>query len=72
MEKYILTHNSVINLKFVVRFMADPCGEVAVDCVDGIHARLAEGTYRGKKFCDEMMERWLEFLGNDEKYFRAE
>lgn len=72
MKKYILANNSVISLEYVVRFTADPCGEVAVDCVDGIHARLAEGTYRGKAFCDKMKSLWLEFLENDEKYFTAE
>ena len=72
MKKYILTSDSVISLEYVVRFVADPCGEVAVDCVDGIHARLVKDTYRGKDFCDRMKSLWLEFLENDENYFCAE
>lgn len=69
MEKYIITKQSVITLSKVIRFSADPEGEIVVECEDGVRERFVNGTYLGEKMCNEFKARYIDFLTNDEKFW---
>lgn len=69
MEKYIITSDSIINVSAIIRFTANPEGEIKIECKDGISARLVEGTYRGKVICDKMKHNFVNFLRNDKTYW---